>query len=180
MKGRFEDGVGTFYSDSTLDGKPIKVRFIWSGEATGKPHWEQAYSEDGGKTWAVNWIMDFEPAAGARPPDAPQGLRRIRSSDVARRTGELKTRICEQRARARPDECVRQTLTRLEIHRVALRDLRSSRRNDRSACCSSAVATPRSRQPGLMKKQGSDQTRSASSQTSVRARSSRGKSCRGP
>ena len=25
----------------------------------GKPHWEQAYSADGGKTWAVNWIMDF-------------------------------------------------------------------------------------------------------------------------
>ncbi len=60
MKGRFKDGVGAFYSDSTLDGKPIKVRFIWSGGATGKPHWEQAYSDDGGKTWAVNWIMDFE------------------------------------------------------------------------------------------------------------------------
>ena len=63
MKGRFKDGVGTFYSDSTLDGKPIKVRFIWSGEATGEPHWEQAYSEDGGKTWAVNWVMDFEMAS---------------------------------------------------------------------------------------------------------------------
>ena len=66
MKGRFKDGIGTFYSDSTLDGKPIKVRFIWSGEATGKPHWEQAYSEDGGKTWAVNWIMDFEPRITSR------------------------------------------------------------------------------------------------------------------
>jgi hypothetical protein len=42
-----------------LDGKPIKVRFTWSGAKDGKPHWEQAYSEDGGKTWAVNWIMDF-------------------------------------------------------------------------------------------------------------------------
>ena len=63
MKGRFENGVGTFYSASTLDGKPIKVRFIWSGAATGKPHWEQAYSDDGGKTWAVNWVMDFEPAS---------------------------------------------------------------------------------------------------------------------
>ncbi len=62
MKGRFKDGVGTFYSDSTLDGKPIKVRFIWSGAKDGNPHWEQAYSEDGGKTWAVNWIMDFRPA----------------------------------------------------------------------------------------------------------------------
>ena len=64
MKGRFENGVGTFYSDSTLDGKPIKVRFIWSGTTNGKPHWEQAYSEDDGKTWAVNWVMDFR-LAGA-------------------------------------------------------------------------------------------------------------------
>ena len=61
MKGRFKAGVGTFYSDSTLDGKPIKVRFVWSRGVDGKPHWEQAYSDDGGKTWAVNWIMDFEP-----------------------------------------------------------------------------------------------------------------------
>ena len=62
MKGRFDDGVGTFYSDSTLDGKPIKVRFTWSGATAGNPHWEQAYSDDGGKTWVVNWIMDFRPA----------------------------------------------------------------------------------------------------------------------
>jgi len=32
----------------------------WSGAKDGKPHREQAYSDDGGKTWAVNWIMDFE------------------------------------------------------------------------------------------------------------------------
>ena len=63
MKGRFVDGIGTFYSDSEMDGKPIKVRFIWSGARDGKPHWEQAYSVDGGKTWAVNWIMDFERAS---------------------------------------------------------------------------------------------------------------------
>src|SRR5262245_7394172 len=68
MKGRFEDGVGTFYSDSPLDGKPIKVRFLWSAKA-GKPHWEQAYSEDEGATWVVNWIMDFETDP---PPRAPR------------------------------------------------------------------------------------------------------------
>ena len=63
MKGRFKDGVGTFYSDSELDGNPIKVRFVWSEPEDGRPHWEQAYSDDGGETWAVNWIMDFEPAS---------------------------------------------------------------------------------------------------------------------
>ncbi|THD60816.1 hypothetical protein [Phenylobacterium sp.] len=30
MLGRFVNGVGTFYNDETLRGKPIKVRFIWS------------------------------------------------------------------------------------------------------------------------------------------------------
>lgn len=63
MRGRFKNGVGTFYSDSTLDGKPIRVRFLWSGDKTAA-HWEQAYSGDGGKTWQTNWVMDFSrPAA---------------------------------------------------------------------------------------------------------------------
>ena len=62
MKGRFKDGVGTFYCDSTLDGSPIRIRFIWSVGTDARPHWEQAYSQDGGKTWAVNWLMDFERA----------------------------------------------------------------------------------------------------------------------
>ncbi|MGH8251777.1 MAG: DUF1579 family protein [Steroidobacteraceae bacterium] len=64
MKGRFENGVGTFHSDSTLDGKPIKVRFIWwSGTSGESPRWEQAYSDDGGQSWAVNWTMEFTPAS---------------------------------------------------------------------------------------------------------------------
>ena len=58
MKGRFKDGVGVFYSDSSLDGKPIKVRFLWSGDQIAA-HWEQAYSSDGGTTWQTNWTMEF-------------------------------------------------------------------------------------------------------------------------
>jgi hypothetical protein len=59
VKGRFVNGVGTFYSDDTLDGKPIKVRFVWSNMTRETGHWEQAFSFDGGKTWEVNWITDF-------------------------------------------------------------------------------------------------------------------------
>jgi hypothetical protein len=65
MKGRFRDGVGTFYSDSTLDGKPIKVRFLWIPGEADAPRWEQAYSEDGGATWTTNWTMAFRRAAPA-------------------------------------------------------------------------------------------------------------------
>src|SRR5579863_8896080 len=31
VKGRFVHGVGTFYATDTLRGKPVRVRFIWSG-----------------------------------------------------------------------------------------------------------------------------------------------------
>jgi hypothetical protein len=56
--GQFKDGVGEFYGTDTLNGKPILIRFIWSKTDTDKPHFEQSFSEDGGKTWEVNWITD--------------------------------------------------------------------------------------------------------------------------
>ena len=39
--------------------RPILVRFIWSGVTTATPRWEQAFSDDGGRTWETNWVMDF-------------------------------------------------------------------------------------------------------------------------
>jgi ketosteroid isomerase-like protein len=58
LVGRFENGVGTFYADDTFKGKPIRVRYLWTSLST-TPHWEQAFSDDGGKTWETNWTMDF-------------------------------------------------------------------------------------------------------------------------
>jgi hypothetical protein len=60
VKGGFVNGVGTFYSDDTLRGKPIRVRFTWSKITPTSAHWEQAFSPDGGKTWEVNWVMEFQ------------------------------------------------------------------------------------------------------------------------
>ena len=57
--GGFEGGVGTFYSDETLDGRPIRVRFRWTDTHTPSPRWEQAFSPDAGETWEVNWAMRF-------------------------------------------------------------------------------------------------------------------------
>jgi hypothetical protein len=59
MQGRFEKGVGTFYGNTTINGKPMRVRFIWSQITATSPRWEQAYSSDGGKTWDTNWVVDF-------------------------------------------------------------------------------------------------------------------------
>ena len=56
--GEFKNGQGEFYGQDTFNGKSIFVRFIWSETNTNKPHFEQSFSEDGGKTWEVNWITD--------------------------------------------------------------------------------------------------------------------------
>ncbi len=60
--GAFKDGVGTFVGDDTLNGRPIKVRFRWSEITANSARWEQAFSPDGGRTWEVNWVMQFSRA----------------------------------------------------------------------------------------------------------------------
>ena len=60
VKGRFENGVGAFFGDITLNGKPMRMRFIWSHITPTSARWEQAYSADAGKTWETNWTMNFQ------------------------------------------------------------------------------------------------------------------------
>ena len=62
VKGRFVDGVGTFYSDGIVNGKPQRTRYIWSHITPTSAQWEQALSDDEGKTWDTNWIMKFQRA----------------------------------------------------------------------------------------------------------------------
>ncbi|MFN8387036.1 MAG: hypothetical protein U0X92_11520 [Anaerolineales bacterium] len=57
--GKFEKGVGTFIAEDTWEGKPLRVRFLWTQSQDGSPHWEQAFSLDAGATWETNWVMDF-------------------------------------------------------------------------------------------------------------------------
>ena len=56
--GKFKDGHGEFYAQDFVNGKTIFVKFDWSGMNTNSPHFEQSFSEDGGRTWEVNWITD--------------------------------------------------------------------------------------------------------------------------
>lgn len=57
--GRFVGAGGVFEGPDTFEGRPIVVHYIWSRTDTPHPRWEQAFSEDGGKTWETNWVMDF-------------------------------------------------------------------------------------------------------------------------
>jgi hypothetical protein len=54
--GGFHDGVGEFYGDDQLDGRPIKVRFLIFRLGADKARFEQAFSDDGGQTWETNWV----------------------------------------------------------------------------------------------------------------------------
>jgi hypothetical protein len=38
----------------------IYVRFLWTHQSENVARWEQAFSDDGGKTWETNWIMEME------------------------------------------------------------------------------------------------------------------------
>ena len=58
--GRFENGTGTFTSEGPLNGKIIRTRYLWSQITKTSARWEQASSDDSGKTWDTNWIMVFQ------------------------------------------------------------------------------------------------------------------------
>jgi hypothetical protein len=54
--GAFKNGRGEFYAQETFNGRAIFVRFVISDITPDSCRFEQAFSDDGGKTWEVNWI----------------------------------------------------------------------------------------------------------------------------
>jgi hypothetical protein len=57
MIGAFNGNVGEFYGDEKVDDRTVLCRFLWTRGS--EPRWEQAFSDDEGKTWETNWIMTF-------------------------------------------------------------------------------------------------------------------------
>ena len=43
---------------TNCSGTPKVCLPLWTGTTSKSPHFEQSFSEDGGKTWEVNWITD--------------------------------------------------------------------------------------------------------------------------
>jgi hypothetical protein len=56
--GEFKGGRGEFCAQDTINGRTILIRYEWSRMTINSPHFEQAFSDNGGKTWEVNWITD--------------------------------------------------------------------------------------------------------------------------
>lgn len=67
VTGAFENGRGEFHGHETLNGRPILVRFVISEITSTSCRFEQAFSDDGGRTWETNWIaVDRRTAASDR------------------------------------------------------------------------------------------------------------------
>jgi hypothetical protein len=57
--GVFQNGRGDFYDQEPFNGKSILVRFSIWGITANTAQSEQAFSDDGGKTWETNWINRY-------------------------------------------------------------------------------------------------------------------------
>ncbi len=64
--GAFKAGRGAFYGVDTVDGRTILARFLISQVAPDTWRFEQAFSDDGGQTWEINWVaLDTRVSGGA-------------------------------------------------------------------------------------------------------------------
>ena len=78
--GEFKDGRGEFYDQEVFDGRTILVRNIWSDITADSCRFEQSFSDDGGKTWEVNWIaVDTRVAP---PPDLAKTIKEYDQATV--------------------------------------------------------------------------------------------------
>lgn len=59
LAGGFKDGRGEFYDQELFNDKAIWVRFTVFPINQGAMQSEQAFSDDGGKTWETNWINKY-------------------------------------------------------------------------------------------------------------------------
>ncbi len=65
--GEFRNGRGEFFDQETFNGRTVLVRNVFSEITPKSCHFEQAFSDDGGKTWETNWI-----ATDTRVLDGPE------------------------------------------------------------------------------------------------------------
>jgi hypothetical protein len=57
--GAFKDGRGELYAQDAVNGRSILIRCVWSDIKPDSHHFEEAYSDDGGRTWAPAFIASL-------------------------------------------------------------------------------------------------------------------------
>ena len=60
MIGEFKNRRRELFDQETFRGRAILVRNGFSDITPDSSRFEQAFSDDGGKTWETNWIMTFK------------------------------------------------------------------------------------------------------------------------
>ena len=65
LVGEFRNGRGEFYSvEPAQQGRSVLVRQVWSDITPTSHRFEQAFSNDGGKTWEPNFVANLTRAEG--------------------------------------------------------------------------------------------------------------------
>ncbi len=72
--GEFKDGRGEFIAQDTFGGRAILVRFVVIVINADTARFEQSFSDDGGKTWELNWVAT-DTRYLVRPSGPPAGRR---------------------------------------------------------------------------------------------------------
>lgn len=57
--GVFTDGRGEFHDQERIGDRTVQVRFVIYPTSPDSAHSEQAFSDDGGRTWETNWMTDY-------------------------------------------------------------------------------------------------------------------------
>jgi hypothetical protein len=73
--GQFKNKRGEFYDWEEFNGRMILARNVWKDITPTSCRFEQSYSDDGGKTWELNWIATDTRIQGEPAPptnDAPR------------------------------------------------------------------------------------------------------------
>jgi hypothetical protein len=60
--GGFENGVGTFLTSDTQNGRPVLYRGVWDEITPVSCRWRQGSSHDNGASWTDSWIMTWRRA----------------------------------------------------------------------------------------------------------------------
>jgi hypothetical protein len=59
LVGEFRNGRGELYAQDTVNGRSILVRGVWSEITPDSHHFEESYSNDGGKSWIPAFIANL-------------------------------------------------------------------------------------------------------------------------
>ena len=57
--GRFTGHRGEFFRQTSFKGRSIFMRYVWFNISPKSARMEQSFSDDGGKTWELNWVCEL-------------------------------------------------------------------------------------------------------------------------